>query len=82
MDHNALKRIYCSKKPTKMVGIQKHLEEISDFSFDFEHISGKQHMFVSDFLSCFSSDNKDDEPIPYVTDTSLLANISYITNVC
>ncbi len=34
---------------------QTVLAEISDFSFDFEHISGK-HMFVSDFLSHFSSD--------------------------
>ncbi len=36
----------------------------SDFSFDFQHISGK-HMFVSDFLSRFSSDNINDEYIPY-----------------
>ncbi len=53
MDHSALKHIYCSKKPAKTDLIQKYLEKISDFSFDFEHISGK-HMFVSDFLSCFS----------------------------
>ncbi len=55
MDHSALKRIYFSRKPAKMVRIQKCLEEISNFSFDFEHISGK-HMFVTDFLSRFSSD--------------------------
>ncbi len=36
--------------------IQKVLEFILDFSFNIEHISGK-HMFVSDFLSRFSSDN-------------------------
>ncbi len=36
MDHSALKRIYCSKKPAKMVHIQTSLKEISDFSFDFE----------------------------------------------
>ncbi len=67
-----------------MVRIQKVLEEISDFSFDFEHISGK-HKFVSDFWSRFSSDNKDEEPIPYLTDTSLLANVSYMSyldNMC
>ncbi len=56
-----------------MICIQKLLEEISDFSFDFQHISGKD-MFVSDFLSHFSSDNRDEEPIPYLTDTSLLNN--------
>ncbi len=50
----------CSKKPTKVVCIQKFLEEISDFSFDIEYISGK-HMFI---LSRFPSDNHDDEPIP------------------
>ncbi len=38
-------------------------------------------MFVSDFLSCFSSDNNDEEPIPYLTDTSLLNNDSYITQL-
>ncbi len=67
-----------------MVRIQKFLEESFDFSFDFVHISGK-HMFVSDFLSRFSSDNKDDEPIPYFTDTSLLDNVSYMSyldNMC
>ncbi len=75
MDYNALKCIYCSHKPGKIVHMQKFLEEISDFSLDFQHISGK-HMFVSDFLSlyCFSSDNIDDEAIPYLTDTSLLHN--------
>ncbi len=36
MDHSALKRIYCSRKPVKMIRIQKCLEEIS---FDFQHIS-------------------------------------------
>ncbi len=62
-----------------MVRIQKFWEEISDFSFDFEH------MFVANFLSCFSSDNKDEEPIPYLTDTTLLINISnmsYLDNMC
>ncbi len=29
-------------------------------------------MFVSDFLSRFSSDNKEDEPMPYLTNTLLL----------
>ncbi len=52
IDHNALKRIYCSKKPAKTVHIQTFLEEISDFLFHFEHISGK-HMFVSDNFSSF-----------------------------
>ncbi len=63
-----------------MICIQKYLEEISDFSFDFQHITGK-HMFVSDFLSWFSSDNNDEEPIPYVTDTSLLNTASYMTQL-
>ncbi len=80
MDHSALKCIYCSRKPAKTVCIQKFLEEISDFSFDFQHISGK-HMFVSDFPSHFSSDNIDDEPIPYLTDTSLLHNASYMSQL-
>ncbi len=62
MDHSALKGIYCFKNPAKTVYIQKYLEEISDFSFDIEHITGK-HVFVSDFLSLFSSDNQDEEPI-------------------
>ncbi len=52
------------------------MEEISDFSFDFQHISGK-HMFVSDF----SSDNNDEEPIPYLRDTSLLNNTSNMTQL-
>ncbi len=47
-----LKHIYCSRKPAKTIRIQNLLLEISDFSFDFQHISGK-HMFVSDFLSQF-----------------------------
>ncbi len=42
-----------------MVCIQKFLEEILDFSFDFEHISGK-HISVSHFLSHLSSDNKNE----------------------
>ncbi len=84
MDHIALKRIYQSRKPSKTLCIQKFLEEISDFSFDFQHISGK-HMFVSDFLSSFSFRNEDEEPIPYLTDTSLLDKDSYMTqidNIC
>ncbi len=68
MDHNALKCIYCSQKPAKMVKIQKFLEEISNLLFDIEHISGK-HMFVSDFLSRFSSDNTYEGQIPYLTDS-------------
>ncbi len=70
MDYSAVKRIYCSRKPAKTVRIQKFLEEISDFSFDFQHISGKD-MFVSDFLSSFSSDNIDDEPTPHLTNACL-----------
>ncbi len=49
IDHSTLKRIYCSWNPPKTVRIQKFLVKISDFSFDYQHISGK-HMFVSDFL--------------------------------
>ncbi len=80
MDNSALKHIYCSHKPAKTVCIQKYLQEISDFSFDFQHISGK-HMFVSDFLCCFSSDNMDEEPIPYLTDTTLLDDASYMSHL-
>ncbi len=80
MDHIALKLIYCSHKPEKTICIQKCLEDILDFSFDFQHISGK-HMFVSNFLSRFSSDNNDEEPISYFTDTSLLNNTSYMTQL-
>ncbi len=80
MDHSALKQIYCSHKSAKTIRIQKYLEEISDFSFDFQHISGP-HMFVSDFLSRFSSDNNDEKPIPYLMDTSLLNNASYMTQL-
>ncbi len=80
MDHSALKQIYCSCKLAKTIRMQKYLEEILDFSFDFQHISGK-HMFVSDFLSCFSSDNTEDEPIPYLIDTSLLTDASYMSQL-
>ncbi len=77
MEHSALKPIYCSHKPEKTVRIQKCLEEISDFSFDFQHISSK-HMFVSNFLSHFSFNNKDEEPI---TDTTLLDDASYMSHL-
>ncbi len=80
VNHSSLKWIYCSRKPVKTIRIQKFLEEISDYSFDFQHISGK-HMFVSDFLSRFSSDNKEDKPIPYLTDTSLLNKVSYMSRL-
>ncbi len=79
IDHTALKRINFSHKPAKTICIQKFLEEILDFSFDFQHISGK-HMFVSDFISRFSSFN-DEEPIPYLTDTSILNNASCMTQL-
>ncbi len=84
MDRSALKRIYCSRKPAKTVCIQTFLEEISDFSFDFQHISCK-HRFVSDFLSLFSSNNKDEETISYLTDTTLLDDVcymSYLDDIC
>ncbi len=80
MDHSALKQIYCSPKPAKTIRIQNFLEELSDFSFDFQHISGKR-IFVSDFLSCFSSDNTEHELIPYLTDTSLLNKASYMSQL-
>ncbi len=79
LDHRGLKWIYCSCKPVKIIRIQNFLEEISDFSFDFQHISGKR-MLMSEFLSRFSSDNNDEEPIPYLTDTSLLNNASYMSH--
>ncbi len=56
----------------KTIHIQKYLEEISDFSLDF---------LLSYFLSCFSSDNNYEEPIPYLKDTSLLNNDSYMTQL-
>ncbi len=42
-------------------------------------------MFVSDFLSRLSSNNKDEEPIPYLTDTSSLSidsYMSYLDDMC
>ncbi len=42
-------------------------------------------MFVSDFFSCFSSANNDEEPIPYLTDTLIVGDSSYmshIDNIC
>ncbi len=81
MDNDALKCIYCSKnllKPAKMIRIEKILEEVSDFLFDIEHVSGKD-MFVSDFFCHFSSDNQDEKPIPYLTDISCLDNASYMS---
>ncbi len=68
MDHSALKYISCSKKPTETVRIQKVLEQISDFSFDLEHISGKHIMFFSDFLFRFSG--------------QCLSYMSYLDNMC
>ncbi len=53
------------------------MEEISDYSFTFEHVSGK-NMFVSDFLSRFSDNNDDGEAIPFVTDTSILNNKNFM----
>ncbi len=38
-------------------------------------------MFMCDFLSRFSFDNNDEEPIPYLTDISLLNNASYMTQL-
>jgi hypothetical protein len=78
MDHSALKRIYISKKPPKTNRIQKFLEELSDFSFTIEHQSGK-HMFVSDFLSRFSSPDIENTSIPYLTSTSSISSKNYMT---
>ncbi len=36
---------------------------------------------MSDFLSRYSLENNDEEPIPYLTDTSLLNNDSYMTQL-
>ncbi len=80
MDHNTLKCIYCSRNPPKTVRIQKFCKEISDFSFDFQHISGK-HMFVSDFLSRFLSANENEELIPFLTKNSSLDTWSYMTKI-
>ncbi len=38
-------------------------------------------MFVWDFLSYCSSDNTDEEPIPYLTDTKWLSNDSYMSDL-
>ncbi len=80
MDHSALQQICRSRTPAKTVRIQKFLEEISDFSFTFQHISCK-HMFLSNFLSRFSANNNDEEPIPYLTDTSVVGRNSYMSHL-
>ncbi len=80
MDHSVLKCIYCSHKPPKTVRIHKFLEEISEFSFDFQNISVK-HMFVSDFLSHFSSAKENEERIPLLTNNSSLETSSYMTKI-
>ncbi len=77
MDHSALKRILGSKKQAKTNRIQKYLEELSDFSFDFIHTSGK-NMFISDYLSRFSSPNYDEEPIPFLTNTKNITGSEYM----
>jgi hypothetical protein len=84
MDHSALKRIYCSKKEPKTVRIKRFLEEITDYSFDICHQAGTK-MFVSDFLSRFSTSDIKPEPIPYLTDISDLtpsAFMHYIDKHC
>ncbi len=53
MDHSASRNIYCAEKPAKTVRIQKFLEEISDYSFTFEHVSGKKHVCVGLFVTLF-----------------------------
>ncbi len=78
MDHCALKHIYSSHKPAKTVRIQTFLEEISDYSFTFEHVSGK-NMYISDFLSRFSNNKDDGEAIPFVIDTSALSNKHFMS---
>ena len=84
MDHSALKRILGSKKQAKTNRIQKYLEELSDFTFDFKHSSGK-NMFISDFLSRFSAPNYDEEPIPYLTSIKHVTDsnyMAYLDKVC
>jgi hypothetical protein len=84
MDHSALKRIYVSKKPPKTNRIQKFLEELSDYSFTIVHQSGK-HMFVSDFLSRFSSPEINNSSIPFLTSTSSLTGntyMAYLDKIC
>jgi hypothetical protein len=84
MDHSALKLIYVSKKPPKTNRIQKFLEELSDYSFTIEHQSGK-HMFISDFLSRFSSPEIENFSIPFLTSTSSLTGksyMSYLDRIC
>ncbi len=78
MDHSALQHIYSSRKPAKTIRIQKFLEELSDYSFTFEHVSGK-NMLVSDFLSRFSNNNDDGEAIPFLIDTSSLSNKKFMS---
>ncbi len=63
MDHSALKMIY-SKKAAKTNRIQKYLEELSDYSFTIEHIPGTK-MFISDYLSRFSTSNNETDSIPF-----------------
>ncbi len=79
MDHNALKSIYCSRHPHKTVRIQKFLEEFQTFFQFSTHIW--QIYVCSDFLSRFSSANKNEEPIPFLTKNSSLDTSSYMTKI-
>ncbi len=65
---------YTIRNTTSEINANKFIE------LCFQHISGK-HMFVSDFLSQFSSDNKEYEPILYLTDTSPLNNALYMSQL-
>ncbi len=40
----------------------------------------KTHVCIR-LLTCFSSDNKDEDPIPYLTDTTLLDDASYMSQL-
>ncbi len=77
MDYSALKHIYCFRKPAKTVLIQNFCRKFQTF-----HLISTISLASTclSLISCrhFSSNNKDEEPILYLTDTTLLDDASYM----
>ncbi len=80
MDHNVLNVSIVLTSLRKLSVFRNVWKKFLIFHLIFQHISGK-HMFVSDLLSRLSSNNKDEEPIPYFTDTTLLDDASYMSHL-
>ncbi len=80
IDHRSLKFIYKSKKPAKTNRIKKYLEELLDYSFTFEHIPGTK-MFISYYLSRFSTGNNETESIPFLTNRNNLTGNLYFNEI-